>query len=788
MPQVFLSRRPGLNSRDIIAHEHVVRDLLAEFAPFKEYRLHFPPAGTEAHAEWLPRERRLLIPLRGVAGEGLLGVFAVRPLSARAARQALPLIEKIAALCLEQVRLLKAAAIDAATGLTSRDRLLEAASAEIESMRGPQPASETWSLSAGAIAAGAGFGLIALDFSGLREVAREHGYDFANQLLRLLAETLIAETANQAIAGRSGEFEFAVLAPGSSASACLRLAESLAGSLRGVTKQCAVTGEVVGAPFGCGLAMFPADADLGPGAFGGAEQAQRLLARARKAAAVAAESANQHSPAMPFSRILAEGGHVLEVRPFSRLLVSLGAAVRAAEGQRFSAWGTKDGNGAERYKGDLVLASVRENVSDAEILRLDDPAAPIRPGDRLVLLTERAASARPGNLPNFQGEALDPASGFLRHRNFLAHFNEVSRRRPAFCLALVRVSPPHAGPLSPGMEDTADEAVHILAQRCRAAFGPDLAGGRYGLNSLILWHPDIAPDDLRRRYEALARAMLAEDSLETGTGIASHPFLDFHKADALENCVNALEYALLLPPPHVGLFDSLGLTVQADKLLNQGDAFGAVAAYKRALLANPANHTAHNSLGVCLAGLGRHAEAERHFLEALRAQPASVHTHYNLGTVYQAMNDTSRARAQFKACLKHAPDHIYACLRLGQLAEAENSLKRARHWYSRAERLPGGLALTRRPLAALALKQGKTADGRRLLYDALSHNPLDAAALGLLAQLYMDEGEAPSLAEALARQSIAIRPENGRNWLTLAAALEALGKPREAHAARAKAR
>ncbi len=784
MPQVPTPRRPGLNSRDIIAHEHILRDLLAEFAPFKEYRLHFPPQGAEVSVEWLPRERRLLIPLRGAADEGLLGVFAARPLSARSARQALPLIEKIAALCVEQVRLLKAATIDAATGLSSRDRLLEAVCAGIEAMRGPL-APEAWPLSPGAITAGAGFGLIALDFSGLRAVALEHGYDFTNHLLRLLAEALLGESANQAMAGRTGEFEFAVLVPGASASACLRLAETLAGSLRGVAKQCAVTGEAVGAPLGCGLAMFPADADLGPGAFGGAEQAQRLLARARKAASVAKNPANRHIAAMPFSRILAEGGHVLEVRPFSRLTISLGSAARASEGQRFSIWGRTDADGADRYKGDLVLTSVRENASDAEILRLDDPAASVRPGDRLVLLTERAAPARPGDLSDLQGEKIDPASGFLRHRTFLAHFSEASRRSAAFCLALMRVSSPHAGPLSP---EKADEAIQTLAQRCRAAFGPDLAGGRYGLNSLIFWHPNIAPDELRRRYENLAASLLAEDSLETGTGIACHPFLDFHKADALENCVSALEYGLLLPSPHVGLLDSLGLTVQADKLLSQDDAFGAVAAYKRALLSDPANHTAHKSLGVCLAGLGRNAEAERHFLEALRAQPVLAHTHYNLGTVYQAMNETTRARAQFKACLKRAPDHIYACLRLGQLAEAENSLKRARHWYSRAERLPGGAALTRRPLAALAFKQGKTAEARRLLYDALSQNPMDAAALGLLAQLYMAEGEAPSLAEALARQSIAIRPENGRNWLTLAAALDALGKTREAHAARAKAR
>ena len=795
MPHVPFSHPvlPALSSRDIIAHEHLLRDLLAEFVPFKEYRLYFPPREAEAAAEWLPRERGIMIPLRGTGGEGLLGVFAARPTPARAARRILPVVEKIAALCVRQIRLLKAASLDADTGLNRRDRLLDAVSAEIDAMRDPSANAENWPLlagtlagtSAGTMTAGIGFSLIVFNLSGLRDVAQAHSHDFANRLLLLLAETLLEETADQTIAGRSEEYEFAVLAPGASTTAHLRLAESVVERLRGVTEPCSVTGELVGVPVGCGLVIFPADADLGPGAFGSVEQAYRLLARARKAAATAMEPANRRFAAMPFSRILAEGGHVLNVQPFSRLVTSLGASTRAAEGQRFSIWGSKGADNADIYKGDLVLTSVRDATSDAEILRLDDPAASVRPGDRLLLLTERAHHTRPGALADPQGDEFDPASGFLRHRNFLARFNEVSRRAPAFCLALVRVSSPRAGRLSP---ENADETIHAVAQRCRAAFDPNLIGGRYGLNSLILWLPGPAQDSLRQTCETLAAGLLDEQSLETGIGVACHPFLDFHKADALENCLNALEYALLLPPPRVGILDSLGLTVHADKLLSQGDAFNAITTYKRALLADPANHTAHNSLGVCLAGLGRHAEAERHFLNALHSQPESTHVRYNLGAIYQALNDAARARAQFKACLKRDPGHLFACLRLAQLAENENSLKRARHWYNRAAQLPGGLAFTHRPLAALCLKQGKREDARRLLYDALAHNPMDAAALGLLARICIDDGDAPSLAEALARQSIAIRPENNRSWLTLAAALDALGKSHEAHAARARAR
>ena len=119
---------PGLNSRDIIAYEHYLAGLLAEFVPFKNCRLHFPPSGTTARADWLPNERRLLIPLRGREDEGLLAVFSARQVPARAARSVLPFIEKIAGLCVEQVRLLKAAMTDPATGLANREYLIDALS------------------------------------------------------------------------------------------------------------------------------------------------------------------------------------------------------------------------------------------------------------------------------------------------------------------------------------------------------------------------------------------------------------------------------------------------------------------------------------------------------------------------------------------------------------------------------------------------------------------------------------------------------------------------------------
>ena len=53
--------------------------------------------------------------------------------------------------------------------------------------------------------------------------------------------------------------------------------------------------------------------------------------------------------------------------------------------------------------------------------------------------------------------------------------------------------------------------------------------------------------------------------------------------------------------------------------------------------------------------------------------------------------------------------------------------------------------------------------------------------------LYLDGGEDAELAEALARQSVALRPDRRAAWLELARALEVQGREREARDARIRA-
>ena len=259
----------------------------------------------------------------------------------------------------------------------------------------------------------------------------------------------------------------------------------------------------------------------------------------------------------------------------------------------------------------------------------------------------------------------------------------------------------------------------------------------------------------------------------------------------------------MLPSPRAGLCNSLALNISADRRYALGDVFGAIDEYKLALLADAENVLARNSLGVCMAALGRYHEARRHFLEALRykgdagpeRQERIAQTHYNLGTVCQQLGERRAAARYYRECIKDAPEHVYAHLRLGQLCEEGGRRNEARRFYELAAAIEDRQAeqageqrpsLARRYLARLAARQRHGGEARELLHDTLLRNPFDAAAMLLLARLYLDGDEDPAMAELLARKSVGLR-DTPEGWQVLARALRALGREEEASLAEAHA-
>ncbi|SDF05553.1 tetratricopeptide repeat protein [Desulfovibrio legallii] len=827
---------PRLEREDIIEMEGLLCGQLEAFFSFSGHALYFPTEHAPTEPQLLSRERRLLLPLQR---EGrALGVLMLHGVRARAARALLPVLPAVTALCLDNLAWVRASRTDALTGLATEDvlfsRMEEAAARVRAHLEDP------------AMAGGHEaplhrlcMGLVLVRLQNGPELLRLAGHGFVQDLLRALAAACRADLPSDVLTARVGRYEFAFLLAASGRGACHKLAVAALERMRAVETRLPLTRKRAPLELCAGHALYPQDMQGPEMKMPMSEQARRCMDRARLAADVAGQAVcaapGKACCVMPFARILQEGGLVLENLPLGRVRVSLGRQAKAREGMRFALWDRTPG-GEPRNKGEIVLLRARDTDAVGEIVHLADATNQPAPGDGLTLLGAGpglSPDLEEGGVPLTQAETTPadggrqeraarepaaaaqaasasvvahaaPAAGALPgdlcgHGDFLRRFAGAAEPCAVFTLALLRLETARNGegngPVQGGRRG-ADPLARALELWRAPMAGISAAeaplAGLYGSNSLIFFHPGQPAAALLPAYQALCAA-LQKCGLAAAAGLAGYPFLRFRKAEMPDCALKALEYALLLPEPRAGVCNSLALNISADRRYSLGDVFGAVEEYKLALLADAGNVMAWNSLGVCMAALGRQHEARRHFLEALRHKPepaAAEQVYYNLGTVCQSLGERRAAARYFRQCVKIAPEHLFAHIRLGQLCEQGGRRAEARRHYEQAAAIedahPEGPSVARRCLARVAVRQRRGGEARELLHEALVRNPQDAAAMLLLARIYLDGGEDPAIAEMLARKSAGLqdRPEA---WQTLARALRALGREEEARVAEARA-
>lgn len=787
-----------MTRHDLLEMEQRLRSAMHKIVPFEAHALYFPQSlqafGHDGPV-WIAEESRLLLPLLqhpdangpdhldGSEDDGLLGVFMARGVNAERVEALLPDLPALAGLCLENLELYKAGRLDHTTHLATRQVFLERVREEVERIVAPFGSDVEQSPDSGPTGGReATFGVAVIRFPSLEKLARQWGHAFAETFLTRLAEQCRKQLPDTALAARVSDYTLAVFFPSGNAVTCTTALAVVLHSLEGVTLPLPHTGRSTAVQGSCGFALYPQDMDGDRSDL--ADPAPALLHKAGLAADVT-QTRNTVPRLMAYGRILAEGGSIRRILPLSRVEISLGRGEGAREGQCFSVWSTdypvqthhaeSDRPLQPLYKGELVILETRESEAVAEILHLGDPSWPMQPGDTLGLLPRNA----PGVVSESADQPLDALTGLYRHGDFLARLARSREGIPQFALAMVHLATPSGDPYRMAQVSRLCREVHA-----DAGFH-DVLGGRFATGTLVFFHPEVDPASLVTLYSGITARLAPQHGL-SAVGIAPWPLLQYHPGDTLECCRKALEYALLLPEPHVGIFDTLALNISADKKHCRGDVFGAMEEYKLALLLDPDNALAWNSLGVCMAGLGCHDEARRHFEEALHRTPDDPALAYNIGVACLHLNDPTAARAHFQRCLELVPGHLFATLRLGQLAERQNDLESARaHFLSAAK--DSTSALPHRHLARIALRENNPQQAREAVHEALLRDPRDAQSLTLMARLYLDGGEDPELAERLARQSLALQSDSKAGWLTLARALEARSLHRESRMALIKA-
>lgn len=831
-------RAVSLTRQDLIDMEHALKDGINEFLAFASYSLFFPREGEGCPAlSYNHKARELVLPLC-MHGE-TLGVFVARGVRLAAPKALPPLLQHLATCVLEKLLLYKRSVTDALTGLSSRDHFIGSLAQEIDLIQHSLQATTGGRSDPELHGFSASLGVILLDLDSFQWINERYGYLVGDHINAQVGRAIAAASPSHVTSARIHNDTFALLVPDASPKACLELAETVRKAIGALSFQDEITGDNIGVSASLGFANYPQSLRGRQFQRTPREQARILLRAAGKA--VATSKDHGRNRVFNFGDIVKIGGRILEVLPMQRLAVSLGRSVGAQEGMRYLIWSPRQerniearlsederllGRSPTLYKGEIVLSEVQEDMAFAEVLHAGDPAWVPQAGDRLTLIQERdSLFASESACDGLAAASRDLVTGLYGYRDFLAFFARARGRSENFCVALTRILPPrgassgaaqataHAeqhpelpgdGPGSRhgGLQQRLDTAVAQVAALAERIFLSDAdarpaspgdkparaAGGRFGLGGLVHFLPGADPAETEERALELCRQASAEHGLDLAVGLARHPFLHLAKADMLDCARKGLEHALLLPAPRVAMFGSLSLNVAADRLFVEGDLYAAVEEFKLALLADPDNTLARNSLGICYAQMGKADLARREFEQVVAAEEDNVMAHYNLGWACQRLGEVSCARKAYERCLSLDPGHGFSLVRLGSLAEAAGDLSSAEDLYQKALEMPGTEATALRPLARVALAQGDPGRARECLHLALSANHNDAHALHMLARLYLDGGEDPQIAEVLARQAAALMPERQEFWEALVLSLNRQGRHEDARKAEARSR
>jgi diguanylate cyclase (GGDEF)-like protein len=794
----------GLERQDLISFEPELRRAIAGFLLFSSYGLYFPsspppemlvPTNEGGHRfipVYYPSEKKALLPLHQ-HGE-LLGIFVARGVSGRVTKT---MINLWSCLCLQVVDNLlmhKMTRIDPLTGLANNVCLEETLAREIRLVqRGLLPDNPVC-LEDGFVEFSASVGLICVDVDDFSRINEQMGYQFGDTVLKDLARAISQIAPEQALCARLREDTLGLCFSGASASKCQQLTTAIAQSVEQLQCVNSISGEKIPFSVSQGYATYPQDFHGRQLRKSVREQTGLLLEKAQRALRNA--QVRGSGQIRGFSDILRESGVILEILPMNRVLVSLGRSVDAQEGQRFLVWsaqraspgftepGVEDAPCPKVCKGEVQLVEVQRGTSVAEIILLHEPSCGIRPDDHLSILSPGRRDATALNLSRMDLSSDEQFQrSLLTSREFIKHWVDVRQQYSQFALMLLHLEG-ISGESERIGQVRAEHKVQELAEILMDMLGPLVVIGRFSFSTLVCLIPGTPSTDVGLTASGLVRRARENSDLAVYIGVAGFPFLAYSKAEILENCRKALEHALMLPVPNAVEFCSTSLTVSADRFFTNGDLFSALEEYKLALLADDMNHLARNSLGVCYAKLGKLNEALAQFSFILKVNSEDIMAAYNLGHTLLKQGEQKRAEQAFRRCLELDPRHVFSLLRLGQFAEQIGDYGAARDYFDQVRQLPGGEAMTHRHLARLEMRQGNTESAREHLHQALVHNPKDALAMHLLAQMYLEQGEDPEIAETLARQSVALRPEQSAFWKTLSSALDIQGRHDEAVLAR----
>jgi tetratricopeptide (TPR) repeat protein/SAM-dependent methyltransferase len=201
-----------------------------------------------------------------------------------------------------------------------------------------------------------------------------------------------------------------------------------------------------------------------------------------------------------------------------------------------------------------------------------------------------------------------------------------------------------------------------------------------------------------------------------------------HQAGRLDEAIAAYRQALVLDPACVGALNNLGTA-----LCDQGKLEEAEASYRLALNFAPGDAEAHNNLGTVLYQREELDQAVASYRQALALRPDHAEAHNNLGTALFSLGKLDEALASYRSALASKPDFVSARIHLGtalwdqgKLDEAAAAFRQASaidpHSTEALNRLAAVMMIKGDPTTALdivwrSLQIAETDKSRRLFAD-----------------------------------------------------------------------
>ncbi len=785
------TNHPYITPEDLIQNEESLKGLLAKIINFNSATLffpqHIPPDMIDDNNHFKTTYRRdektIFIPL--VNDKMPMGILILKDVSIENPALTCSYLDHYTSLCLKNISLEKASQYDPLTGLLNEHCFMYYLTQYLENLSMPYQSNITESIDYQIKGFTGQLGLIALDVNGMKKINHDYGFLFGERVLKEVAGHLKSLSKETTLVSRLNNDLFAILVANQGPQKCLNLAKQLKTKLQRNPIEDHVTQTKLNISLRIGYTIYPNDFSVKSISAIVPEKAYCLLENALTA--LRTSKSIDGTSILGFSDIIHHTGLILEKTTPETLQTNLGSNVQAQEGDHFFVFSSTasnldlnyfSDNEREFFKGEIILTKIYESFSLAEILYLQNPKHDIIPGDKLLLHQDQEKEKIEIG-PFEEGRTMSKSSfQILSLRDFFAFWQREVNNTDKFCLAICNCK------FSPEilLEDTKCNYLSNLENFFSMILPPETIVGRYGYHNLIMFFPEYEQEQVRTLLENLNHKASEEHTLFFHIGFATYPCLFHSKRETMSNCRKALEHAKLLKPPVEVCFDSLSQTIYADRLFNQGNIAHSLSEYQVALLHDPQNNLARNSLGICHAYLGEKDIAYKEFEKIIHQDPNNTMGLYNLGYLCMKFGDYSKAKTLFEHCLHLSKEKSFCLLRLGQIFESLGKYQEAKDYYFQACDHREGEKYAYRYLAQTELTNGDKEQARTLLHKAITHNPFDAEAIYILAQLYHQENEDMDLIESLIKKSLSLRPKTIRYLLFLEDILVQQGKKEELQA------